>query len=86
VFGPLTENFRQEVELLLQADGAVRVADRGELRVRLQQLLSDPQARRDLGARGQAMIMANRGATERTLEVVRGVLPANGSARERQHQ
>lgn len=74
VFGPHTDNFRTDVELLLQAGAAVQVAGVEELPAQLTALLGSAALRADLGERAQAVIAANRGATERTLERIAPLL------------
>lgn len=70
IFGPHTDNFRRDVELLLDADAAVRVEDRSEFVGALQRLLQDPDQRAAYGARARCVIEQNQGATARTFELV----------------
>ncbi len=74
VFGPHTTNFRTDVDLLLQEGAAICVADAQALGVELARLCSDASLRGALGARGQAVIARNQGATARTLARLRDVL------------
>ncbi|MEC8652536.1 MAG: 3-deoxy-D-manno-octulosonic acid transferase [Planctomycetota bacterium] len=70
IFGPHTDNFRRDVELLLAADAVVQVSDRAEFVDQLQQLLEDPERRVAYGERARRVIEQNQGATARTFELV----------------
>jgi 3-deoxy-D-manno-octulosonic-acid transferase len=74
IFGPHTANFRRDVELLLAAEAVVQVADRAAFAAELGRLLTDPQARAQLGARAQQVIADNQGATARTLDLLPDLL------------
>jgi hypothetical protein len=50
------------------------VADAEEAEARLREWLSDPGAAAAVGERARAAILASKGATERTLEVLRPML------------
>jgi 3-deoxy-D-manno-octulosonic-acid transferase len=81
IFGPHTTNFRRDVELLRAANAVVQVPDRAAFAVELGRLLRDDGLRHDLGARARAVIADNRGATERTLDLVAELLgPSPASA------
>ncbi len=79
LFGPHTANFRRDVELLLAADAVVQVADVAAFRRELGRLLGSEAARTELGERGRRVIADNRGATERTLELVVELLGPPGA-------
>jgi 3-deoxy-D-manno-octulosonic-acid transferase len=89
LFGPHTDNFRRDVELLLAAEAVVQVADRASFADQLGRLLGDPGLRQALGERARRVIAENQGATQRTLERVEELLgesltappPALGSRR-----
>jgi 3-deoxy-D-manno-octulosonic-acid transferase len=74
VFGPHTANFRSDVELLLAAGAVVQVPDAAVFQRELGRLLRDPAACAALGERGRQVIAQNRGATERTLDLVADLL------------
>ncbi|MCU0916044.1 MAG: 3-deoxy-D-manno-octulosonic acid transferase [Planctomycetes bacterium] len=76
LFGPHTFNFRQTVEVLLQGQGALQVADSDELRRTMEKCLSDPAWAERIAASGQAVIRRNQGATARTMAILRQVLDA----------
>ena len=74
LFGPHVANFRETVGLLLDQDAAVQVADRGELKSRIRELLDSPERRHELGWRARQCIEGAKGATDRYLEMLENVL------------
>jgi len=80
IFGPHTDNFRRDVELLRQADAAVRVSDRVGFVKALDGLLQDPELRSAYGERARRVIEQNQGATARTLDLVDDLI-ASGATR-----
>lgn len=74
IFGPHTTNFRRDVELLLEAQAVVQVADREAFTEQLGQLLTDGDRRTLLGDRARQVIAQNQGATTRTFDLVEGLL------------
>jgi 3-deoxy-D-manno-octulosonic-acid transferase len=82
LFGPHTANFRETVEQLLARGGARRVADARELSAALKDDLDDPEAAAARGASGRAFVLAQHGASARTLSeldrLVEEVRPAPG--------
>jgi 3-deoxy-D-manno-octulosonic-acid transferase len=67
LFGPHTSNFRETVEQLLARNAARRVADANELVLRLQEALDDPEAAAARGEAGRSFVLAQHGASGRTL-------------------
>jgi 3-deoxy-D-manno-octulosonic-acid transferase len=67
LFGPHTANFRETVEQLLARGGARRVADARELTAALKEDLDDPDAAAARGAAGRDFVLAQHGASARTL-------------------
>jgi 3-deoxy-D-manno-octulosonic-acid transferase len=67
LFGPHTSNFRETVEQLLARNAARRVADADELSVRLREDLDDPEAAAARGSAGRSFVLAQHGASGRTL-------------------
>jgi 3-deoxy-D-manno-octulosonic-acid transferase len=65
LFGPYNFSFKETVDDLLAADAGKLVRDASELTRSVVDLVADRDARRALGARGQRVIEAGRGATER---------------------
>ena len=74
VFGPMTGNFENEAELLLDHDAAERVADEAGLGEALVRLLRDPALRRGRTERGREILRQQGGASRRNLEVVQRLL------------
>ena len=69
-FGPNTQNFRDVVMALLSADAAVEVADGAELVEFVRRSLEDTNYATALGRRAQSFVVAQRGATTRTLNLL----------------
>lgn len=70
LFGPNTQNFRDVVELLL-SEGAARVVQNGEeLTAAVGDCLAHPERAREQGARAQRLVLAQQGATLRTVDIL----------------
>ena len=80
LFGPNTRNFRDIVQLLLDADAAVVVGNGAGLTTTVGQLLGDAALRQELGARAAATVAAHCGATARTVELINDLLSAETAA------
>lgn len=81
LFGPHTDNFRTDVDLLLASAAAVRVADRSELAAAIAGVLRDPAQRAGLGENARRVILRTRGVTVRTFDFVETLLqPPPGAA------
>jgi 3-deoxy-D-manno-octulosonic-acid transferase len=76
-FGPNTQNFRDVVGLLLQAEGAVVVHDRQELAAFAERCLREPAFADALGGRAQQVVASQLGATRRTLDLIEPLLPVS---------
>jgi 3-deoxy-D-manno-octulosonic-acid transferase len=80
VTGPHTENFRDIMATFVQADALVQLAPLSDQEAVtkvtevLEELLRDPERRQALGERARNLVFENRGATERTLEILSTVL------------
>ena len=81
LFGPNTQNFRDIVTLLLDADAARVVRSKEELTTAVDQLLADPALADELGRRAQALVHSHRGATQRTVELLHPLLPEPSAKR-----
>ncbi|MGD9253549.1 MAG: 3-deoxy-D-manno-octulosonic acid transferase [Holophagae bacterium] len=68
--GRHVNNFREVYDEMTAAGGAVLVDDGDELAARLRVWLADPAAARAAGAAGHEVVVRNRGATERTVDVL----------------
>ena len=70
VFGPNMQNFEAIVEAFLKQDGAVRVRDAAGLEKVLAELLGDEKRRETLGRNALKVVRDNRGAIERTADMI----------------
>jgi 3-deoxy-D-manno-octulosonic-acid transferase len=75
VFGPYMSNFAEIAEAFLANVAGVQVHGDRELADVLVALLSDPIRRARLGAAAKALVEANRGAKDKSLEVLTALLP-----------
>ena len=74
VFGPHTHNFKATVRELKECKGAVEVQNSAELEQEINSLLEDKHTREAIGKAGQARLLASRGAMQRYLELIEGLL------------
>ncbi|MCG3183125.1 MAG: 3-deoxy-D-manno-octulosonic acid transferase [Planctomycetes bacterium] len=74
LFGPHTHNFKATVRELKEIGGAIEVQDGAELEREIKSLLQDPARREKIGKAGQARLLASRGALQRYLELIDGLL------------
>jgi 3-deoxy-D-manno-octulosonic-acid transferase len=74
VFGPHVWNFAAIAGNLLDVRGAVQVRDEVELLATVTRLLADPAERERLGRAGRRFVEMQQGATQRTIEVLAGLL------------
>jgi 3-deoxy-D-manno-octulosonic-acid transferase len=74
VFGPHTWNFRDAVTGLLQAGGALEVADADGLERAMRQLLEDGALRQRLGDNARRFVREQQGALARTMDAVDAVI------------
>jgi 3-deoxy-D-manno-octulosonic-acid transferase len=79
VFGPHMQNFREIAETFVANDAAIQVQTERELDAAILSLVRDPVHRARLGAAARALVEANRGAKDKTLAVLRELLPPGGS-------
>jgi len=75
LFGPHTENFREDAERLLAAGGGFRVDSPAALAWRLESLLRDPDLCRAAGRKARAAVEEHRGAVERAARWVAAIVP-----------
>ena len=80
ITGPHMQNFAAITKALLDEKALIQLQGRAnvaaELASVISQLLSDDAARRELGARAQSVCARNRGATEKTVELISQMLAA----------
>jgi 3-deoxy-D-manno-octulosonic-acid transferase len=81
VFGPHMQNFGEIVDAFLAKEAAVQVRGERELEETIISLMADPVRRARLGAAARALVLANRGAKDKTLAVIADLLPAEGRSR-----
>jgi 3-deoxy-D-manno-octulosonic-acid transferase len=74
LFGPNTWNFRDIVERFREADGCVQLQSSHQLTSTIDELLSDPARRQQLGRNAQKAVLQQQGATARTAELLHEVL------------
>jgi 3-deoxy-D-manno-octulosonic-acid transferase len=77
IMGPSFENFRDIVAKLQAADGIRIVQNQGELEAALVELLSNREAAREMGERGQRVFEQQQGATARSVEALVAMLQSN---------
>lgn len=75
LFGPHMRNFREVASLLLAHDAAVQVPSAAALSQELRALMADDARRARLGTTARQVVDANRGAHDRTLQVLDALLP-----------
>lgn len=78
LFGTYVSNFKEAVEGLLAHDGAVQVAGPTELAEALLDSLNDPETAARRGAAGRSFVMAQHGASARTLAELDRLVSARG--------
>jgi 3-deoxy-D-manno-octulosonic-acid transferase len=74
VVGPHMENFQEIADELLAEDALVQVPDAGGLAREVTRLVRDPEAREGLGRRARSVVDRNRGALDRTVDALVGLL------------
>ncbi|MCL5097615.1 MAG: 3-deoxy-D-manno-octulosonic acid transferase [Candidatus Omnitrophica bacterium] len=70
VFGPHMQNFASVAAAFVADDGAVQVRDAAELESTLASLLADQKRRESLGRNARKVVHENRGAIERTVDMI----------------
>jgi len=80
VFGPHMQNFGEIAETFLSNGAAIQIRTAGELQETMLSLIGDPVRRARVGAAARALVESNRGARDRTLAVIRDLLPPDREA------
>jgi 3-deoxy-D-manno-octulosonic-acid transferase len=75
VFGPNMQNFASIADAFLKQQGAVQVRDPAELERTLEELFGDEPRREALGQNALRVVRDNRGAIDRTVELIVKYLP-----------
>ncbi|MBN2453904.1 MAG: 3-deoxy-D-manno-octulosonic acid transferase [Candidatus Omnitrophica bacterium] len=74
IFGPYMFNFRTVIAALLKNGAAIQVRGQEELAKAAVRLLKDGSARNTLGENAKKVVEANRGASIRNIEVIKGLI------------
>ncbi len=75
VFGDHMDNFREIADAFLAARAGIQVSSEQALESALRRLLADAGERRRLGEAARGVVEANRGAKDKSLEVIGRLLP-----------
>ncbi len=75
LFGPHTENFREDAERLLAGSGAARVEDPRTLAEHVAAFLSEPTQAEACGKKALAAVEAHKGAVDRTAKWIADTIP-----------
>lgn len=74
IIGPHTDNFLQPVAALREGGALAIVQDGAALVGLLREWLADPSGLKSTGRRGKEIVLANQGATEKTVDRLAGIL------------
>ena len=75
LFGPHMNNFREIASKILSNAAGVQVREASLLPSVVRGLLDNPAARAEMGGNGARLLVENRGATERHMEIIRTFFP-----------
>ncbi|MFZ2525908.1 MAG: glycosyltransferase N-terminal domain-containing protein, partial [Candidatus Ferrigenium altingense] len=75
--GPYTYNFADATRLAVAAGAAMQVQDSSGLVMELQRLLDSPAALREMHSRGAGFVESNRGATDKSLQIIAAMYATN---------
>lgn len=73
IVGPHTFNFAEETRLLKEADAIAIVRDEPALMDKIIYLLEHPDEAKEMGERAQSVVIKQKGATERNIQVLRKI-------------
>lgn len=71
IFGPNMFNFRDITDLFLADNAAIMLSDESQLKLKIKELLQNPQQAAELGRRAKALIADDIGATARVMDLIR---------------
>lgn len=74
ITGPHTFNFKNIVRMLIETTAAIRVENSDDLANRVVDLMADKKKRIEMGEQGKRFVQKNRGAVDRTMECILGVM------------
>ena len=81
VFGPHVWNFRDAARRLVEAGGALQISNEAGLETALRRLADDAELRRTMGDAARELAHSQRGAADRTVDLLAEVLGVGGRAR-----
>jgi 3-deoxy-D-manno-octulosonic-acid transferase len=70
IFGPNMQNFEAVARSFVTEQGAIQVSGENELEPAIDRLLSNPQLRDKLGQNALKVVQQNRGAMDRTVDMI----------------
>ena len=76
ITGPYTYNFLEVRKLLLESDALIQVSNYLELSEKVIELIGDANLRYNLGERARAVVLANRGSSQRAIDIIKPYLPS----------
>jgi 3-deoxy-D-manno-octulosonic-acid transferase len=79
VFGPFMSNFAEIADAFVNNAAGVQLRSERELADALVALMTDPVRRARLGAAARALVEANRGAKDKSIEVLTALVPPDHS-------
>lgn len=79
-FGSNTRNFRDVVQLLLNSDAAVVIHDGTELECFVRRCVANPEFRTEIGTRARRLVSQQRGAADRTVDLLTELIHATRQA------
>ena len=74
LYGPYMNNFRESKRLLEEVDAGFTVHDAAELKKTIQELIKDQALYKLRASNAKAAVLANRGATQHTVDFILGLL------------
>jgi len=76
ITGPYTYNFLEVRKLLIENKALIQVSNYLELSEKVIELIGDANLRHNLGERAKDVVLANRGSSERTIDIIKPYLPS----------
>ena len=73
VFGRHMNNFEEEARMLIESGGGIQINNPADMYDALNQLLADREERQRRGEKAQATVFKNRGAVDKTIELIGGL-------------
>jgi 3-deoxy-D-manno-octulosonic-acid transferase len=66
-------NFEEEARMLIESGGGIQINDPADMYDALNHLLADREERQRRGEKAQATVFKNRGAVDKTIELIEGL-------------